>query len=376
MASPFSRSALRAHGKVFWAGLLRASGMLSLARNWLQRHGAIVLTFHRVLTDSELQHTASLGGMIVRNRTFAAFLSYASQQHEFANLAQEPDWKPSGKLKLAVTFDDGWSDNAESVYPIASQYHVPLAIFIVPEKTGTPLPFWPERTAAALDRVPSVNDSRRAASIGRAIEELKALPAMERETRITQMTGSGGALESSAAVDKTMTWNQIVELHAGGVTFGSHTSTHEILTMVPPAQAEQEIVSSREAIQQKLGGSCHLFSYPNGDYSGQVRELVAQAGYKFAFLNQEPGVWTRDCDPLLIPRVNVCEYHLVGAKGDFSPLIFDYAVVWSAARGLLSQMLSNRLKKFIRGNHISEKTWEPSERKSIEKSSEKTFAGK
>ena len=156
---------------------------------------------------------------------------------------------------------------------------------------------------------------------------------MERETRITQMTSSGGALESSATVDKTMTWEQIAELQTRGVTFGSHTSTHEILTTVPAAQAEQEIVSSREAIQQKLGSSCELFSYPNGDYSDQVRDLVAQAGYKFAFLNQEPGVWTRDCDPFLIPRVNVCEYHLVDSKGNFSPTIFNYAVVWSAARG-------------------------------------------
>jgi peptidoglycan/xylan/chitin deacetylase (PgdA/CDA1 family) len=342
MPSPFSRSKLRAHGKVFWAGLLRASGMLSLARKWVKRHGTIVLTFHRVLTDSELQQTASLGGMIVRQKTFAAFLKYASQRCEFANLDQEPEWKPAGKLKLAVTFDDGWSDNAESAYPIASQYHVPFVIFIVPEKTGTALPFWPERTAAALDRVATVNAARRAASIERAIEELKTLSAKERESRVSQMIGYEEPLESSAAVDKTMTWEQIAELHAQGVTFGSHTSTHEILTMVPAAQAEQEIACSREAIQQKLGDSCHLFAYPNGDYSEQVHEFVAQAGYKFAFLNQEPGVWTRDCDPFLIPRINVCEYHLVDSKGEFSPLIFDYAVVWRAAKGLLAQKLSNR----------------------------------
>lgn len=349
--------------------MLRASGMLSLARKWVRRHGAIVLTFHRVLSDSELQQTASLGGMIVRDRTFADFLQYASQHCEFANLEQDPQWKPNGKLKLAVTFDDGWADNAESVYPIASQYHVPFVIFIVPEKTGTVLPFWPERTAAALDRIPSLNGSRRAASIGRAIEELKALPAVERESRINQMLGSGGALESSTAVDKTMTWEQIAELRAGGVTFGSHTSTHEILTTLSASQAEHELVSSREAIQQKLGGSCHLFSYPNGNYSEQVRELVAQAGYKLAFLDQEPGVWTRDCDPLLIPRVNVCEYHMVDSGGNFSPLIFEYAVVWSAARGLLAQKLSKRLKKFQSNGQISGKAWEPTEKKPIEKSS-------
>jgi len=354
---------------MFWAGLLRASGMLRLARKWVQRHGSIVLTFHRVLTDSELQQTASLGGMIVRRQTFADFLKYASQQCEFTDLQYEPEWESNGKLKLAVTFDDGWADNAESAYPIASQYHVPLVIFIVPEKIGTALPFWPERTAVALDR------AGRTDSIQRSIEELKGLRVQERETRINQMLGTGGAVESSAAVDKTMTWEKIAELHAGGVTFGSHTSTHEILTMVPAAQAEQEIVSSRKAIQQKLGGSCHLFSYPNGDCSEDVQALVTRAGYKFAFLNQEPGVWTRDCDPFLIPRVNACEYHLVDSKGNFSPLIFQYAVVWSAAKGLLSQMLSNR-KKIKKGSQISEATWEPSERKSLEESSKKTFAGK
>ncbi|HSK42326.1 MAG TPA: polysaccharide deacetylase family protein, partial [Candidatus Binatia bacterium] len=174
--------------------MLRASGMLLLARKWVRRHGAIVLTFHRVLTDSELQQTASLDGMIVRHPTFAAFLNYASQHCQFVNLEKEPEWNPAGKLKLAVTFDDGWSDNAESVYPIASRHQVPFVIFIVPERTGTDLPFWPERTAAALDRVSPVNGPRRAASIGQAIEDLKALPAVERESRISQMIGSRSLL--------------------------------------------------------------------------------------------------------------------------------------------------------------------------------------
>jgi peptidoglycan/xylan/chitin deacetylase (PgdA/CDA1 family) len=187
---------------------------------------------------------------------------------------------------------------------------------------------------------------------------------LERESRISQMVGSGVAVESSSVVDKTMTWDQIVELHAGGVTFGSHTSTHEILTTVPAAQAEREIVESRRSIQQKLGNCCEMFSYPNGDYSEPVRDLVAEAGYKFAFLNQVPGVWTRDCDPFLIPRVNVCEYHLVDAKGNFSPLVFDYAVVWSAAKGLLSHCLKN----FQKGLQLSGKTWTSGEKKSMGKS--------
>ncbi len=157
-----------------------------------------------------------------------------------------------------------------------------------------------------------------------------------------------------------MTWEQIAELHAGGVTFGSHTSTHEILTMVPTAQAEQEIVSlSRGSFSKSSVVRAHLFSYPNGDYSEQVRELVAQGRIQVRF----PESGTRRVDARLrsfsYPRVNVCEYHLVDSKGDFSPLIFDYAVVWSAAKGLLSQMLSKPFEEMPRGRrHSSGKAWD------------------
>ncbi|HEY3767864.1 MAG TPA: polysaccharide deacetylase family protein [Candidatus Angelobacter sp.] len=370
MARPFTRSPLRAQGKMFWASLLRVSGMLYLAKKWVQRHGAIVLTFHRVLSSSELRQTASLPGMIVSDGTFSSFLKYATDTCEFIDVMRGP-LAPTGKLKLAVTFDDGWSDNAAAAYPAARQHKTPMVIFIVPEKTGTELPFWPERTAAALDSGMSTDGAECDVSyIEHAIEKLKELPAVERGRQISQMTASRTALHSSAAVDRTMTWEQIAELHAGGVRFGSHTSTHEILTVIPVAQAEQEITSSRTQIEKSLSAPCLLFSYPNGDCSEPVRGLVARAGYKFAFLNQCPGVWTRACDPFLIPRVNVCEYHMVDSKGNFSPLIFDYAVVWSAAKGLLAQMLSGSWKNLQRRwqNWLANPE-KPSEKKQLEKSS-------
>ncbi len=95
---------------------------------------------------------------------------------------------------------------------------------------------------------------------------------------------------------------------------------------------------------------------------------MARAGYKLAFLNQDPGVWTRDCDPFLIPRVNVCEYHLVDSRGNFSPLIFDYAVVWSAAKGLLARLLTSRREKLqSRWQNLLAKPEKPAEKKQLEK---------
>jgi peptidoglycan/xylan/chitin deacetylase (PgdA/CDA1 family) len=356
---------------MFWAAFLRALGVLRISRTWVQRQGAVVLTFHRVLTDEELQLTASLPGLIVRRETFDDFLKYAAEVCHLIQAAEEPEWNCNQKLKVAITFDDGWSDNATSAYPIAQKHRAPMAIFVVPRRTGTVLPFWPERAASALDRHMSAADRVQNRSyVEQTIERLKGLTAQERQSRIDEMTSSGGVLHSTALVDQTMTWAQIAELQGGGVIFGSHTSTHEILTGIPPAQAHDEISSSRELIEHRLAAPCSIFSYPNGDFSLDVRELVARAGYKFAFLNQDPGVWTPQSDPYLIPRVNVCEYHLVDDKGRFSPLMFDYAVVWNAAKGLLAEKRAGvvrRLSNKWRGWSVK---FHPStEKKHAEKSS-------
>src|SRR5262249_37447827 len=141
--------------------------------------------------------------------------------------------------------------------------------------------------------------------IEQVIEELKGLTAEERKLHIDRSLVESARAKSSAPMDKTMSSEQVLRLRAGGVTFGSPTSTHEILTSIPTEQAQEEIAGSRALIEKRIGAPCTLFSYPNGNCSRSIRELVARAGYRFAFLNQEPGVWTEGCDPYLIPRVNV-----------------------------------------------------------------------
>jgi len=345
-ASLLKISASRARIKAFWAGLLRVSGVLPLAKSWVRRRGTLVLTFHRVLTDADLLRTASSPGMIVREKTFADFLAYVAKRYELVDLSRDPDLKPGSRLKLAVTFDDGWSDNASIAWHLACRHEAPMTIFIVTEKLGETLPFWPERAASLLDSVAASPDVMQSQShIEDMIEELKRLPASERNERVALLAAEHPGAEPSSSLDQTMNWDQVVELHSGGVTFGSHTCTHEILTTIPLSQAEEEIVASRARIERRLGAPCRLFSYPNGNCSGEVRELVERAGYKYAFLNQTPGLWTKGCDPYLIPRVNVCEFHLVDAKGNFSPLAFEYAVLWSAAKGLLAKICATALNR-------------------------------
>ena len=116
-----------------------------------------------------------------------------------------------------------------------------------------------------------------------------------------------------------------------GVTFGSHSQTHQILPTIVRDVAQTELVDSKQEIQHWLRKNCVLFAYPNGDWSADVRDLVSQAGYKLAFTTQVGG-WKRDCDSLLIPRVTVAEGMLVGPLGGFSPAAFEYGTFWRVYR--------------------------------------------
>lgn len=83
-----------------------------------------------------------------------------------------------------------------------------------------------------------------------------------------------------------LTWNEVRELHAQGITFGSHTVTHPDLRSLGPEQIEYELGRSKEIIEQKLGASVDWFSYPfafpeeNECFARYVEDLLENLGYE------------------------------------------------------------------------------------------------
>jgi peptidoglycan/xylan/chitin deacetylase (PgdA/CDA1 family) len=59
-----------------------------------------------------------------------------------------------------------------------------------------------------------------------------------------------------------LTWQEVRELHAQGISFGSHTVTHPDMRSLGPEQIEYELGYSKEVIEQKLGVAVSSFAYP------------------------------------------------------------------------------------------------------------------
>ncbi len=80
-----------------------------------------------------------------------------------------------------------------------------------------------------------------------------------------------------------MTWDQIREMHAAGMTIASHSYTHPYLTRIKdPRDMKHEIEGSRERLEKQLGIHIEYFAYPFGARNAEVEAAVKNAGYKAA----------------------------------------------------------------------------------------------
>jgi peptidoglycan/xylan/chitin deacetylase (PgdA/CDA1 family) len=220
--------------------------------------------------------------------------------------------------------------------PIARECGVPFVVFVCPQLIDQELPFWPEQLVALIR---ATQPSTRTKEIEMLIENLKLATPEQREAYLAKlretMKGQATSVEARS-IDRTLSWAAIAEMHQKGISFGSHTQTHQILTAIPLDVACKEVRTSKAAIESALAEDCDTFAYPNGNWSPETREILAEAGFKLAVTTTR-GAWTTGCDYLAIPRANVCEDNVTGPRGRFSKTMFEYDTFWKAWRATKAQ---------------------------------------
>jgi peptidoglycan/xylan/chitin deacetylase (PgdA/CDA1 family) len=76
-----------------------------------------------------------------------------------------------------------------------------------------------------------------------------------------------------------MSWDEIRGLAELGWEVGSHTRSHPRLTTLAERQLIDELVGSRDEIQDRLGRPCRTIAYPYGDHDDRVATAAGGAGY-------------------------------------------------------------------------------------------------
>jgi hypothetical protein len=107
-----------------------------------------------------------------------------------------------------------------------------------------------------------------------------------------------------------LTWEQVRELAAQGITFGSHTCTHPQLAELSLQDAEQELRRSKQVFEEQGTGCAGTFCYPfrfpeqNAGFMEGFNETLQRVGYE-ACASTRVGTINTAEDMLALKRIPV-----------------------------------------------------------------------
>ena len=200
---------------------------------------------------------------------------------------------------VALTFDDGLLDNYDNALPILQDYGCKATFFVIP----------------GFDEIIRwVNPTTRQWSDARKKGFSIPFPSMQKQHR-----------------------RELIEM---GMEIGSHSMTHPKLNKIPVSSLDNEIIASKQMLEDQLGTAVSSFCYPKGRYNNTVLSYVQTAGYQSAFTTM-PGYY----------RSNTPQYEC----GRFlieSPAMFEKILKWSSGAHHWSQAICHLLNPMLKLKNV------------------------
>ncbi len=262
----------------------------------------LVLAYHSVLPEAEFDPL----GTVVSLKTFNKQIDWLAAKFPVISLNEAINQCKTSIAKsttqVALTFDDGYRDNYEIVYPILKRKGLPATYFIVTDYIGKDMPLWYNqlfellyknkhlRTIVVADKVIHRNIMQpRLYFIFSVMERIKSLGSLERQRIIDSLEESVDKRPVLRHPDnRCMDWEQVKEMSKNGFEIGSHSLTHTSLSRLPFEEARQEIIKSKQAIEENLKKTCRHFAFPFGsknDFNQELINCVKEAGFMSCLLN-------------------------------------------------------------------------------------------
>jgi peptidoglycan/xylan/chitin deacetylase (PgdA/CDA1 family) len=262
----------------------------------------LILMYHRVVSDKELGRYFIQPGMYVKHDVFEKQIQFLKQHFiilsftDFLSLSKENKLNQKRRYCI-VTFDDGWLDNYIYAYPILTKYQITATIFLATSFIGTNRWFWSDKLGYLLKhyyKIPitqgnrgleflhdsSIQWANHKVEIDTVIEKCKEYTENQLHEIIDGMTKTLGADVPDEPL--FLTWDMVEDMSRHGISFGSHSSSHKILTRYPLDDVRKELEESKQVLMTKRVSYVPVFAYPNGNYNHQIQKMVRDCGYAAA----------------------------------------------------------------------------------------------
>jgi len=206
----------------------------------------------------------------------------------------------SPRCRALITFDDGYLDNYDIVYPILRSHGVQGVFFLVTGLVGSCVIPWWDHVAFLVKTAQRRRFSLRypaglTVDIDRngltqsleAILNLYKRPDNHDSARFVQELAEAAKGEDPPGnLQRFLSWDQAREMQRGGMAFGSQTHSHPVLSQLEPDRQSEELIRSRSIVKEELGVEVDALAYPVGDrssFTDQTKTVARDAGYRVAF---------------------------------------------------------------------------------------------
>jgi peptidoglycan/xylan/chitin deacetylase (PgdA/CDA1 family) len=297
---------------------------LSHALTPLYAGRGVIFAGHRVVPDDQL--TLIPGNAVTESQLDRMLKCIRRSGWEIVPLEAVPDLlrDKKGPRFACITLDDGFADNWTSAAPILSAESAPFSVFpvvgfvarrVVPSQE---LLEWLILKGDRLElRLP--DGTHVIESTGTPEQKqaafAKAIPYVWRDSPGLGEALADAARSLGASIDQFMdetflSWAQLRLLaRTPGASIGTHSMRHRPLASLESKEALEELVISRDILQDTLGISVNCTAYPYGtkkECDEREYQLAMQAGYRIGLTTRPGNIYPDHLEKLLsLPRVTI-----------------------------------------------------------------------
>ncbi|MBC7396951.1 MAG: polysaccharide deacetylase family protein, partial [Bdellovibrionales bacterium] len=289
----------------------------------LEPRSLVIFNYHRIRSGSIEGHPFDEGVFGPTQETLWEHMNWLKRN---TNLISEQDLidhvrnqRKLPKASVMVTFDDGYSDNAELALPVLKEHKIPAIFFISTHSIeNRELGWWDTiaymikktkyRQLILRGRTFDLNPPRRAV-IHELQEWMRTLRADNTASLIQEISAAcevplpGQEMCSG----ELMTWEQIAQAASAGITIGSHTHSHRVLSTLNLSEQFEEFRLSKQILEKKLGRPILSVAYPVGGHEDchlETGGLAEKCGYQLGFSFQTGANHLNNLSPFGIRRVS------------------------------------------------------------------------
>lgn len=308
--------------------LIRTSGIDDFFNLYNPARG-VIFTLHRVRPSSKQAFQPNLSLEITPEFLDKAILSVKSRGMTFVSLDEalvRLAKNDAGQFAV-LTFDDGYRDVVEFALPVLEKHGVPATVYIVPGYVDRDCSLWWLTLEEAIRLSSTISFKAPEGSMKFVTATLNEKHKVFQKIHswilnyppelvadiMSDIAHQAQFEELETCRSHCLDWINIDRLSKHPlITIGAHSLTHALLAKCSPLQVRDEMVHSREQIEERINRPVRHFSYPNGSKENAgAREflLTRMLGFRSA-TTVRPSLIYKDHIhyPTALPRVSLTGY--------------------------------------------------------------------